>query len=137
MANELVLVYETQKPISFTCIDGAGIEKGSIVKLADPMTVAITAGDHDVIGGVLAEDKISGDGKTKVAVYRGGIFRAVAGTAGVTTGRSCDTDTATSAANKLAICAANAENVFGISMETVAAGESFLVELRPTTMVLA
>lgn len=137
MTNELVLVYETHLPIPMTCAEGTGIAKGSIVKLSDPMTCAITAGDGDVIAGVAAEEKIASDGKTKVAVYRGGIFKAVAGTAGVTVGRSCDTDTATSAANKLAVCAANAENVFGIALETAAAGETFYVELRPTTMVLA
>jgi hypothetical protein len=137
MAFELTLVYETSVPISFTVADGAGIEKGSVLKFADPMTAAITAGDNDIIAGVLAEEKIASDGKTKVGVYRGGIFKATAGTAGVTAGASIVTDTATSAANKLADAAVNEMNVIGIALETAAAGETFLFELRPTVMKLA
>ena len=137
MANELVLVYETQSPIDFIIASATAVEKGAILKLANPFTVSTTAGDHDIIAGVAAEEHIANSGVTKISVYRGGVFRAIAGTAGVAVGRSCDTDTATSAANKLAVCAANAENVFGIALETATAGESFLVELRPTTMVSA
>lgn len=137
MANELTLVYETSLPIPFICADGNGIEKGSLVKLTDPNTVAITAGDNDIIAGVTAEEKIANDGKTKIPVYRTGVFKAIAGTAGVTVGVSLTTDTATSAANKLADAAVNEENIVGISRETATAGESFLFDLNPVSMNLA
>lgn len=137
MANELTLVYETELPIPFLCADAGAIEKGSIVKLTDPNTVAITAGDNDIIAGVTAEEKIANDGKTKIPVYRHGVFKAVAGTAGVTVGVAVVTDSATSAANKLADAAVNEENIFGISRETATAGETFLVDLMPASMNLA
>ena len=79
MALETTLVYETSLPISFTCADGTGIEKGAILKLSDPNTVSLTAGDTDPVAGIAAEEKIANDGKTKIAVYLGGIFRVEAG----------------------------------------------------------
>lgn len=137
MANECTLIYEVSPPIPFIVADATAIEKGAVLKFADPMTVLTTAGDHDIVAGIAAEEKIANDGKTKVAVYRSGIFRGIAGTAGVTAGSAIDTDSATSAVNRLADAAVNSEVVLGISFETAAAGESFLFELRPTVMNLA
>lgn len=137
MANEAVLVFETSKPIPFTCADGTGIEKGALLKIADPATVAITAADHDAVIGIAAEEKIASDGKLKIGVYMSGIFKGVAGTGGVTAGLCIDSDASTSAANKLADCAVNAENVIGRSLETAAAGETFLFELNPYSANLA
>ena len=137
MANEAVLVFETSKPIPFTCADGTGIEKGALLKIADPATVAITAADHDAVIGIAAEEKIASDGKLKIGVYMSGIFKGVAGTGGVTAGLCIDSDASTSAANKLADCAVNAENVIGRSLETASAGETFLFELNPYSANLA
>lgn len=137
MANEAVLVFETSKPIPFTCADGSGLEKGAFVKITDPFTVAITAADHDAVIGIVAEEKVASDGKVKVPVYTSGIFKGIAGTAGVTAGAAIDMDTGTSAANKLADCAVNAENVVGRALETAAAGESFLFQLNPYASNLA
>lgn len=133
MANEAVLVFKIENPIPFTCADNAGIEKGSFVKIADPFTVAITAADHDAVIGVTSEEKIANDGKVKVGVFMRGIFKGIAGTAGVTAGESINMDSSTSAVNKLADCAVNGENVVGRALETAAAGESFLFELNPFT----
>lgn len=137
MANEAVLIFETSLPLAFTCADGTGIEKGSFVKIADPNTVAITAADHDAVIGITAEEKVASDGKTKVPVYTRGIFKGIAGTAGVTAGAAIDSDASTSAANKLADAAVNAENIIGRALETAAAGESFLFELNPYASNLA
>jgi hypothetical protein len=133
MANEAVLVFETSKPIPFTCADGATIEKGTFVIIADPFTVSATAADHDAVIGITAEEKIASDGKVKVSVYTSGIFKGVAGTAGVTAGEAINMDSGTSAVNKLADCAVNGENVVGRSLETAAAGETFLFQLNPFT----
>lgn len=137
MANELTLVYETERPIDFIIATATAVEKGAILKFADPMTVTTTAGDNDIIAGVAAEEHIANSGVTHIGVYRGGVFKATAGTGGVTAGVAVVTDSATSAVNKLADAAVNEENVFGISFETALAGETFLVELRPTVMNLA
>ncbi len=136
MANEAVLMVETELPVMFTCADGVGIEKGAILKLADDMTVSLADGDADVCGGIAAEEKIASDGKTKIAVYRGGIFKVLAGGA-VTVGKSVMTYAATGAANELidGTNAAIAGKTFGIALETVADTNTFLMELRPSAAV--
>lgn len=137
MALECTLVYETELPIAFTCADGTGIEKGSIVKLADPNTVSITAGDTDPVAGIVAVEKVASNGKTKVSVYRRGIFKGYAGAAGVTAGNAIITDTGTGAANELVNADVNSENIVGRALETATDGQTFLFELNPFTVNLA
>jgi len=67
---------ETEKPISMTCADGAGIAKGAWLILANPMTVTTHAANDEAY-----------DGKTTIAVYMGGIFKAT-GQAAITTGET-------------------------------------------------
>ena len=131
MANETTLVFETQTPIPMTCADGTGIEKGAILKMADLMTVSLADGDGDIVAGIAAEEKIASDGKTKIGVYRGGIFRGYAGTGGVTVGLAIDTDASTSDSNELANAPVTTGNYVGIAFETATSAESFLFELRP------
>ena len=122
------LVVETELPIMMTCANGAGIAKGQCVKLSDPMTVAATAAANDLFGGIAAEEKIANDGKTKIAVYRGGLFSVEAGTSGVTVGYPCIIE----ANNEFKDSAANDSDVgrvWGQSLETATDGELFLMEL--------
>ena len=80
MANaQAVLVYETQVPVPFTVADAAAIEKGDFLQLADNATVSLTSAADQKVIGIAAEEKIANDGKTKIAVYLGGIFRVEAG----------------------------------------------------------
>lgn len=137
MANEITILWQLVPSIPFTCADGATIEKGTLVKITDPFTVAATAADHDAVIGVTTEEKIANDGKTKVAVCKWAICKGVAGTAGVTVGAAIDSDAGTSAVNRLADCAVNAENVVGRALETAAATETFLFELNPYASNLA
>ena len=132
MANEAVLVFETDKPIPMTCADGTGIEKGAVLKLADPFTASLSTAASEAVGGIAAEEKIASDGKVKVGVYRGGIFKVVA-SGSITAGKACST----SGNNLVQAPATNDEAVLGIALETVSTGESFLMELRPTAMELA
>lgn len=137
MALEATLIVETEPPIMFTVADGAGIEKGSILKLSDPMTAAVTTGDTDACAGIAAEEKVASDGNTKLAVYRRGIFRGYAGAAGVTAGMGIITDTGTGAANELVVADVNSEHLVGIALETATDGETFLFELLPLGLQLA
>ena len=66
MAGEHTLVTELEPPVSFTCADGTGIEKGTLLKLTDPMTAIATSGAGDAIAGVAAAEKIANDGNTKI-----------------------------------------------------------------------
>jgi len=126
------LVYETEVPIPFTCADGTAIPKGTLVKLSDPMTVAASTGDADTIIGVTAEEKIANDGKTKVPVYMGGIFKATAG-GNCTVGKTLMSYSATGDANDL-IDGTNAAlytKCVGIALETATDGQTFLYKLAP------
>ena len=131
MANEVTLVFETQPPIPMTVANGTGIEKGAILKMADLMTASLADGDGDIVAGIAAEEKIAGDGKTKIGVYRAGIFKGYAGNGGVTVGLAIDTDASTSDSNELANAPVTTGNYVGIAFETATSAESFLFELRP------
>ena len=130
MASEATLIVETELPIMFTVADGAGIEKGAILKMTDPMTAVLANGDGDIIAGIAAEEKISGDGVTKLAVYRGGIFKVLAGTA-ITVGVTLDTNAAT-ATNEVATAPVTTGHRLGIALETADDATTFLMELKPT-----
>lgn len=135
MANEAVLIYETEVPIPFIVADGTGVEMGTILKMADPMTASAASGNNDVIAGIAAHEKIASDGVTKLGVYRGGIFRVTA-SGSVAVGNALVVSGPT-ANNLVEAGAVNDENVLGIALETATNGETFLMELRPQVMNLA
>lgn len=135
MANEAVLEIETELPISMTCADGTGIEKGAFLKLADPYTVSIATALNDIVGGIAAEEKIASDGKTKIAVYRGGIFKVVT-SGSVTVGNAC-VMAGRGSTNEIEAASINHENIMGIALETATDTESLLFELKPVVMNLA
>ena len=132
MANEATLVFETHVPIPFTVANGTGIEKGASLTLSDPMTAATLTASGAAFAGFAAEEKIASDGRTRMATYRGGIFKVTASGA-VTVGEAVTADTA----NKFVRAAVNNEHLAGIALETAADGETFLMELRPTHVNLA
>ncbi|NJO30851.1 MAG: DUF2190 family protein [Richelia sp. SL_2_1] len=137
MALETTLVYELEPPVPFTCANATGIEKGALLVLSDPMTVATTTGDTDAIIGIAAEEKIANDGKTKMPVYLRGIFKGFAGAAGVVAGMAIISDTATGAANELVVADVNSEHIVGRALETATDTESFLFLLAPFAAQLA
>ena len=128
MANAMaVLMVETELPIMMTCADAA-IAKGQCLKLSGELTVAATAGANDIFGGIAAEEKISGDGKLMIGVYRRGIFKVEAGTSGVTRGLPVIIE----ANNEFKNTGANGSDtgyVWGKALETAANDVLFLIEL--------
>lgn len=74
MANEAILRDRFSDPVDFTCYDTPGMLKGTLLKLSGARLVGACSADNDVFIGVLARDKISGDGRTQVPVYVDGIF---------------------------------------------------------------
>ena len=130
MANEATLMYETELPIPFTVADGTGIEKGTLLKLTDPMTAIAHSGDEDAICGIAAEEKIANDGRTKIGVYMGGIFKMTT-SAAVTVGNSL---AASATANKVKAADATCvgAKIVGIALETSGGDtETILVKLMP------
>jgi len=133
MANELTLMIETHLPIPFTVANGAGIERGTILTMTDPMTAAAQTAKEDIVAGVAAGEKIASDGRTSLAVYRGGVFKVLcSGT--VTVGDAVIT---AAQANTVETAGVNAEDIFGIALETATDGQTLLVELMPRTNNLA
>jgi hypothetical protein len=127
MANEAVLVFELEKPVPFTCADGAGIEKGALLTLSDPFTVATSSADNQVFVGIAAEEKIASDGKVKIGVYLRGIFKLKVDAGDTTTvGQDC----VLRAANAIGLYDTLDDEkglVVGMALETGAAGETVLV----------
>ena len=136
MASETTLLIETELPINFTCADGTSIEKGAILKMTDPFTCELADGDDDVIAGIAAEEKIANDGKTKIAVYRRGIFKGLAGGA-ITLGCALGTYASTGATNELHALGAAGDNMLGTSFEAADDGHTFVFELNPITRDMA
>ena len=132
MANEAVLVLETHQPIPMTVANGTGIEKGAVLKIADLMTASLADGTNDFVAGIAASEKIASDGKVRLGVYRGGIFKMICSGA-VLLGSPVGT-TATypnhisdiSTTNELSGC-----QTLGIALELGANTETILVEVRP------
>src|SRR3990167_1967104 len=132
MASEATLIFELEPPIPMTVANATGIEKGAILKLADPLTASLSDGSDDIIAGIAAEEKIASDGKVKLGVYMRGIFKMEAnGTITVGQMVKSDAGTATNTVIAVAQAAGAIENVFGRALETAADGETFLVYVNP------
>lgn len=132
MSQECTLIYELEPPIPFTCADGTGIEKGAILTLSDPMTVALCTTDDAVVAGIAAEEKIASDGKTKIAVYRRGIFKGTSN-GNIAVGTAIGTYANTGASNDIHQAGAGHDNQMGHALEASANDETFLFELMPIT----
>ena len=137
MALEATLIHETEIPIPMTVSDSVAITKGSILKMTDENTAVLADGDTDIVAGIAAEDKVADDGKTKLGVYKRGIFKVFIGAGGCTVGDALITDASTGASNELATADVNSENIFGRALGTAADTESVLAELNPFTVNLA
>lgn len=133
MANEATLMIETHLPIPFTVSNAVGIERGTILTMTDPMTAAAQSAKEDIVAGIAAGEKIASDGRESLAVYRRGIFKVLtSGT--ITVGDALIT---AAAANTVETAGVDAEDIFGISLESSTTGHTILVELGPRTNNLA
>lgn len=130
MVNEATLIIQTMPAIGMTCSNSTGIEKGALLKLSDPFTVALSTGQNDQVGGIAMGEKIANDGKTKIPVARAGIFK-------VTLSGACTVGDAVCLQlgnyNQVYAPASFASGavILGTALETGATGETILVELNP------
>ena len=131
MSNETTLLYAKSFPINFVVSNSSGIEKGTILKLTDPMTASAVTANNDQVAGIAKNEKIANDGVTELAVYRDGIFKGVAsGSIGVgdpiaSAGR--DGNLLYSVLNSVT---ASGSRIIGTSFEACTTGESFIFELN-------
>ena len=78
MANEAVLVQDLEfRHLEVTMADGSSgtdIEKGTVLKIADPNTGAASSADGDIFLGILLVENIGADGQVRYAVSRHGVW---------------------------------------------------------------
>ena len=128
MANESTLVFETELPIPFTVADATGIEKGALLKLTDPMTAIINSGVADNFAGIASSEKIASDGRTRLGVYRAGIFKVSLSGACTVGDALCTSSTANFV--QQAPVTASGSKVIGFALETGATNETILMDLN-------
>lgn len=131
MANEAKLRVKTGLPIQFKCSDGTGIEKGALVYLSGDMTVALATTDDQVMGGIVAGEKIASNGQLYVPVYREGIFQVKlsgTGTRGDLITIEGDTTNCFKAANA---SNTSGNRIWGVALESWTTGQTKYVQLHP------
>lgn len=137
MALEAKLIYELEPAVPFIVSTSANIPKGSFVKITDEGIVAITAGDTDPIIGIAAEEKVSTDEKTMIAIYLRGVFKVFVGAAGATVGVAAISDTGTGAVNEVVNADVNSEHIVGRFLGTATDTQSVMMLLDPYNANLA
>ena len=133
MANEAILMIETELPIPMTVSNTVGIEKGALLTLSDPLTAAKATAAGAMVAGIASDEKIANDGMIKNGVYRRGIFKVLAsGTINV--GEPVGFDGGQGGNNYVysvnEVAALSGARVAGIALETAADEETFLMELN-------
>ena len=121
----------TQKtlPISMTCADGTGIEKGTVLSMADLNTAAASAAEDNVVAGIAYTEKIADNGMTSISVLAGpgDELRAYASGA-IAVGDGLITADATypnHLQSSKYTSNLSGSQIIGYSKEAVAAGETF------------
>lgn len=132
MANEAILMVETELAIPVTVVDGNALPKGSVLKLADLFIGAISTGADETFCCITKEEKIADDGNTKVAGYFGGIFKMVVGTNGCTVGFNAVLDDAVNTVTDGDTLDIEEGLVIGKFLETGTSGETVLVFVGKT-----
>lgn len=128
MANEAVLIWEIGPGIPFTCSNSVGIEKGTLCKMTDPMTAALSAASNDMLAGISKTEKVANDGKVKITILREGIFKMYASGA-INVGQAVTSAADANYPNyvKQAAVTASGAAILGYALETAATTETFLV----------
>lgn len=134
MAAEVAIIELLGKvpgcPIRYTCAEAVTIAKGTMVQITDPRTVSAHSGIDQPIAGVMAMEKLGGDGSTTCTVYTNGIFDITAAAAGaVAIGKVC---AASATANMFTMSDANdmlQNSMFGYCMEAADNDERVAVRI--------
>ena len=136
MAYEATLITEYEPGVNMTCADGSGIEAGAILILSDPNTVATHTGAVATVAGIAGAEKIASNGQTKIKVYKRGIFK-FKGSGVITVGDPLVTDSHANhlkSARALTTFDLSGCRIIGYALETMATGETGLMELAITPL---
>jgi len=133
MANEAIIVEllgNQGDPIRYTCADGTGIEKGTVLELTSPRTVKKGSAVDKPLVGIAAEEKVANDGQTSISVYTNGIFQLKCATTQCEIG---DQVSLAAADNTIALASTlDMEKGWslGYAIETIAVGNTGMVRIN-------
>lgn len=134
MANEAVLIELLGKdgdPMQYTVAEATDITKGTLMYIsADPRTMAATSATSQYFVGVLAADKVGGDGSTKATVITHAVYDMKDSGAGMTIGTLCQVAGANTVKTADEAGALGECEVVGQVLETVAASEVSAIKIR-------
>jgi len=86
MANEAICYEAPTRFARYTCADGTGIAKGTILKLSSPNTAAACGADNDPVAGIAWMEKVANDGTTEIVAALDGVWGCLTSAAGITVG---------------------------------------------------
>ncbi len=134
MANEAIKRYSNSAAgdviIDYTCADGVTIEKGTILSLADPRTVAASAAAAEPCAGIAAREKIASDGRTRIAVHKQGYFD-VSASGAILIGAPCmSAGVANQVKAAIPLTTVSGACILGYAEETAADGEVYVMRLN-------
>lgn len=87
MTGAIAVCYE--KPTKFaryTVADGAGIPKGTLLKLTTPNTAAASSADNEVCAGIAMFEKVASDGSTEITAALDGVWGLSTSAGAITVG---------------------------------------------------
>lgn len=128
MTYEAVLRDKVDEAIDFTIADNAGIEKGTLCNLADPRTAAASGTEGEVCSGIAAREKIASDGRTRLAIFRRGIFDVYASGA-IAVGSPVKSAGAVNKVKSAVASSLSGAAIIGYALETAADNEQFQIFL--------
>ena len=135
MANEAVLKTRLEDPINFVVGDNAAIEKGAFLRLLDGRTASGASLIAAPCAGIAAREKVAGDGRTRLAVFRKGIFDvhasgAIAIGAPVQMAENNDVMVAPITSSGATIFSASGAIIIGHALEAASDNETFEIYLN-------
>lgn len=74
MANKAVLKLRLEEPWDWIVPNVGAVEKGTVMKMSGVGIAAPSDGDGDVFAGIARREKITLDGRTRLALFRRGVF---------------------------------------------------------------
>lgn len=128
MANEAVCIETPTEFVRRTIADATSVPIGTIMKLSDPNTVALSSADNDVFGGIAWEEKTASDGLTEITVAMNGVWDMKDSGSGITAGEIVNVG----GANEIVASAAAdllTGSVVGKAEETASASEVIRVRV--------
>jgi len=132
MADEAIIVEllgNKGDPIRYTCADGAGIAKGSVLELTTPRTVIQSTAVDRPIAGIAAEEKVASDGQTSIAVYTNCIVQLKCVTTQLEIGDYCSASATDNVVTLSSTLDAEKGWAVGYALETVATGATGMVRI--------